>query len=95
MLEYIISVDLVFYALMVGAVFVMRRKAPMRSSGRIAPGVIRSCRSSTSRSPDCSIVDLAYLAPWTSGIGYLLVLTGVPVYLAWRKRDRATAAPNA
>jgi APA family basic amino acid/polyamine antiporter len=36
------------------------------------------------------ILDLAYLAPSTSGIGYLLVLTGVPVYLAWRKRAAPT-----
>ena len=28
LLEYIISADLIFYALMVGAVIVMRRKAP-------------------------------------------------------------------
>ena len=28
LLEYIVSADLVFYALMVGAVIVMRRKAP-------------------------------------------------------------------
>jgi hypothetical protein len=32
------------------------------------------------------IVDLAWLAPATSGIGILIVLTGVPVYFAWRKR---------
>jgi APA family basic amino acid/polyamine antiporter len=32
------------------------------------------------------ILDLAYLAPSTSGIGYLLVFTGIPVYLIWRRR---------
>ena len=31
------------------------------------------------------IVDLAWLAPTTSGIGYLLVLTGIPVYFIWRR----------
>jgi APA family basic amino acid/polyamine antiporter len=31
------------------------------------------------------IVDLAFLAPATSGIGMLIVLTGVPVYFLWRK----------
>ena len=31
------------------------------------------------------IVDLAFLAPGTSGIGILIVLTGVPVYFLWRK----------
>jgi APA family basic amino acid/polyamine antiporter len=32
------------------------------------------------------VFDLAYLTPWTSGIGYLLVLTGIPVYLIWRRQ---------
>jgi APA family basic amino acid/polyamine antiporter len=32
------------------------------------------------------VADLAYLAPDTSGIGYLLVLTGVPVYLIWHRK---------
>jgi APA family basic amino acid/polyamine antiporter len=31
------------------------------------------------------IVDLAWLAPTTSGIGIVIVLTGIPVYLAWRR----------
>jgi APA family basic amino acid/polyamine antiporter len=31
------------------------------------------------------VLDLAYLAPSTSGTGYLLVLSGVPFYLAWRR----------
>ena len=34
------------------------------------------------------IVDLAYLTPTTSGAGYILVLTGVPVYLLWRRTAR-------
>jgi APA family basic amino acid/polyamine antiporter len=32
------------------------------------------------------IIDLAWLAPTTSGIGILIVLTGVPVYYLWRRR---------
>ena len=38
------------------------------------------------------IADLAYLAPATAGVGYLLVLSGIPVYLLWRwwaARNRA------
>ena len=31
-------------------------------------------------------VDLAWLAPTTSGIGIAIVLTGLPVYAAWRKK---------
>ena len=32
------------------------------------------------------VVDLAILAPQTSVPGYLIVLTGIPAYLVWRRR---------
>jgi hypothetical protein len=32
------------------------------------------------------IFNLAYLAPTTSGIGYLLALTGIPIYFIWKRR---------
>jgi len=32
------------------------------------------------------VIDLAFLKPTTSGIGYLLVLTGIPVFLIWRRK---------
>jgi APA family basic amino acid/polyamine antiporter len=32
------------------------------------------------------ILDLAYLAPSTSGVGILIILTGAPVYFLWRRR---------
>ena len=34
------------------------------------------------------VLDFLYLKPWTSGIGFLIVLAGLPVYLLW---DRASA----
>jgi APA family basic amino acid/polyamine antiporter len=85
LLEYIVSADLIFYALMVGAVIVMRRKAPeierpYKTFGYpIVPLIYIALAG-------LFILDLAYLAPSTSGIGYLLVFTGIPVYLVWRKR---------
>jgi basic amino acid/polyamine antiporter, APA family len=85
LLEYIVSADLIFYALMVGAVIVMRRKAPAierpyRTFGYpIVPLIYVALAG-------LFIIDLAYLKPSTSGIGYLLVFTGIPVYFAWRKR---------
>ena len=85
LLEYIISADLIFYALMVGAVIVMRRKAPQverpyRTLGYpIVPLIYITLAL-------LIVLDLAYLAPSTSGIGYLLVLTGIPVYFLWRKK---------
>ena len=88
LLDYTVSADLVFYALMVGAVFVMRRKAP---------GLERPYR--TFGYPVVPIIyigialmlvlDLAYLTPKTSGVGYLLVLTGIPVYFLWKRQAQS------
>ena len=85
LLEYIISADLIFYVLLVAAVIVLRRKNPVaerpyRTWGYpIVP--ILSIALAT-----ILIFDLAYLAPSTSGIGILIVLTGVPVYFLWRHK---------
>ena len=85
LLEYIVSVDLIFYALMVGAVIVMRRKAPhierpYRTFGYpLVPWIYIVLAG-------LFIVDLAWLAPSTSGIGYVLVATGIPVYFVWRRK---------
>jgi APA family basic amino acid/polyamine antiporter len=86
LLEYIVSVDLVFYGLMVAAVFVARRRwpaaeRPYRAWGYPVTPLIYLVLAAL------LVVDLAFLAPETSGIGYLLVLTGVPVYLLWRRRS--------
>lgn len=86
LLEYIISADLIFYALMVGAVIVMRRKAPeierpYRTWGYPLVPLIYIALAGL------IVFDLAYLAPSTSGIGYLLVLTGIPVYFVWRRKQ--------
>lgn len=93
LLEYIISADLVFYSLMTGAVIVLRRKAPnaerpYRMIGYpFTPLIYISVAA-------LLILDLAYLAPATSGIGYLLVLSGIPVYLVWRGRMGSALATN-
>ena len=96
LLEYIVSADLVFYGLMVGAVIVMRRKAPeierpYRTFGYPLVPIVYIVLAGL------FVIDLAILAPSTSGIGYLLVATGVPVYLIWshkkaQKSQKETAA---
>ncbi|MFS8084042.1 MAG: APC family permease [Acidobacteriota bacterium] len=88
LLDYVISADLIFYALMVGAVFVMRRKAPdlerpYRTFGYPVVPVIYIAIAML------LVLDLAYLTPATSGIGYLLVLTGIPVYFWWKRQAKA------
>ncbi len=83
LLEYIVSADLVFYVLMIAALMILRHKKPdaqrpYRTWGYpIVPIVSIVLAASL-------IIDLAFLAPATSGIGMLIVLTGVPVYFFWR-----------
>jgi basic amino acid/polyamine antiporter, APA family len=85
LLEYIIPADMVFYTLMVGAVIVLRRKAagtprPYRTPGYpFVPALYIILAALLT-------LDLIYLAPRTSGVGFLIVLTGLPVYFAWRQK---------
>ena len=94
LLEYIVSADLVFYALMVGAVIVMRRKAatverPYRTFGYPLVALIYIGLALL------LVIDLALLKPGTSGIGYLLVLTGIPVYFWCRAAEDQSADKSA
>jgi APA family basic amino acid/polyamine antiporter len=84
LLEYIVSADLVFYILLAVAVIVLRRKRPdaerpYRMRGYPVVPILSVALAAF------LVVDLAWLAPTTSGIGYLLVLTGIPVYFFWRR----------
>jgi APA family basic amino acid/polyamine antiporter len=89
LLEYVISVDILFFVLLVVAVIVLRRRRP---------DLPRPFRA-----PWYPVLPLFYAAagavliavllagnPRTTWPGYLLVLSGVPVYFAWRRRGRGT-----
>src|SRR3989440_11983074 len=85
LLEYIVSADLIFYMLLVAAVIVLRKKnptaeRPYRTWGYPIVPIISIALAAI------VILDLAYLAPSTSGIGILIVLTGFPVYFLWRRK---------
>jgi APA family basic amino acid/polyamine antiporter len=85
LLEYIVSADLIFYVLLVAAVMVLRKKnaaaeRPYRTWGYPVVPILSIVLAAV------LIFDLAYLAPSTSGIGILIVLTGVPVYFLWRRK---------
>ena len=89
LIEYLTSADLVFYGLMVAAVIVMRKKAahldrPYRTFGYPLVPVLYIALALF------FVIDLGYLAPRTSGVGYLIVLTGLPAYLIWRRQAKAT-----
>jgi basic amino acid/polyamine antiporter, APA family len=84
LLEYIVSADLVFYVLFVAAVIVLRSKKPEAERPYHTWGYplvpVLSIGLAT-----ILILDLTYLAPSTSGIGTLIVLSGVPAYFLWRR----------
>jgi APA family basic amino acid/polyamine antiporter len=89
LLEYVVSADLIFYLLMVLAVIILRRNAPSaerpyRMWGYPMVPIISMVLSAL------LTVDLVFLAPATSGIGMLIVLTGVPAYFLWRKSESAS-----
>jgi APA family basic amino acid/polyamine antiporter len=89
LIEYLTSADLVFYGLMVAAVIVMRKKAahlerPYRTFGYPLVPLLYIALALF------FIIDLGYLAPRTSGVGYLIVLTGLPAYLIWRRQAKTT-----
>src|SRR5438067_10388178 len=84
LLEYIISADLVFYLLMVVALMILRHTRPdaarpYRTWGYPFVPIISIWLAGL------LIIDLGFLAPATSGIGILIVFTGVPGYFFWRK----------
>jgi APA family basic amino acid/polyamine antiporter len=88
LIEYLTSADLVFYGLMVAAVIVMRKKAahierPYRTFGYPFVPLLYIALALF------FVIDLGYLAPRTSGVGYLIVLTGLPAYLIWRRQGKA------
>lgn len=84
LLEYIVSADLIFYLLLVAAVMILRQKSPAaerpyRMAGYPIVPVVSMVLAAL------LILDLAYLAPATSGIGILILLSGVPIYFLWRR----------
>jgi APA family basic amino acid/polyamine antiporter len=93
LLEYLVSADLVFYALMVGAVIVMRRKSPALERPYHTFGYPFVPLTYISLAL-LLVIDLALLKAQTSGIGYLLVLSGIPIYFIWRKRAVPRAGVN-
>jgi APA family basic amino acid/polyamine antiporter len=97
LLEYIIPVDVIFYTLMVGAVIALRIKAPFLN---------RPYRTACYPIPALIYIGLAVflvldfisMKPKTSGIGFLIVLAGIPVYLVWQRisdRKGARSGPRA
>ena len=90
LLEYVISVDILFFVLLVLAVIVLRRRRPDLPRPFRAPGypflpLLYAAAGAL------LIAILLVANPRTTWPGYALVATGVPVYFLWRRRARSTA----
>jgi len=92
LLDYIIPVDVTFYALMVGAVVMLRRRRPdlarpYRTLAYPLPVLVYLILATL------LVVDFVAINPRVSGVGLLIVLAGVPVYYLWSRVGRPSAAP--
>lgn len=84
LLDYIAPVDLGFYALMVGAVITLRKKRPEAERPYRTVGYPITAWFYLFMA---ALLVLGFLVtgPGTSGIGFAIALTGVPVYAIWAK----------
>ena len=85
LLKYVISADILFYVLLVLAVIVLRVKRPEWPRPFRAPGYPYLPLLYAA----AGLVLIAILLagnPRTTWPGYVIVLTGVPVYFLWRRR---------
>ncbi len=90
LLDYIIFAALLFYVLTVSGLFVLRRKQPnaerpYRALGYpVVPAIYVAL---------CAFImlDLLVVKPVYSWPSFIIVLTGIPVYLFWRRSARAVA----
>jgi APA family basic amino acid/polyamine antiporter len=86
LLDYVVFAALLFYVLTAIGLFILRRARPDATRPYRVPGypwvpglyvVIASA----------IMIDLLFVKPAYTWPGLLIVLTGVPVYLLWRRRD--------
>jgi APA family basic amino acid/polyamine antiporter len=93
LLEYIVAADLIFYILLVASVIVLRHKnpelpRPYRAWGYpVVPAISIALATAL-------ILDLAALAPATCGIGFAIVLSGLPVFFIWRRPNEKAIAQS-
>jgi basic amino acid/polyamine antiporter, APA family len=86
-LNYVISSDFIFFALTASTLFVFRRRAgPDEVVGYLVPGhpwtTALFIASST-----LIVIGTVYSHPQESLIGWMILASGIPVYLYWRRRN--------
>jgi basic amino acid/polyamine antiporter, APA family len=94
-LNYVVSVDVIFFALTAATVFVFRRRAQTN------PSLLKASPARTPGHPFTTLFFIAacggvafstfYRYPHNSAIGVGIMLSGIPVYLFWRSRQRSAS----
>lgn len=89
-LNYVVSVDFIFFGLTAGTLFVFRRRAAASESGTDEPGARVPGHPVTTALfiAACALIVFSTIAkyPANSAIGLGIMLAGVPVYLLRRRR---------
>jgi len=95
-LNYVVSVDFVFFGLTAGTVFVFRRREAKGGEGGegsadgAGPRVPGHPFTTAAFAAACALIVVAtvYRYPANSAIGLLIMGAGVPVYFLWRRAGR-------
>ncbi|HEY0016958.1 MAG TPA: amino acid permease [Longimicrobium sp.] len=85
-LSYVVAVDWVFFGLTAGAIFLFRRRGGDADDGvsRVPGHPLTTALFITAAA--LIVVSTVLAAPVDSAIGLGIMLTGLPVYLLWRRR---------
>jgi APA family basic amino acid/polyamine antiporter len=91
-LSYVVAVDWVFFGLTAGAIFLFRRRGGDADDGASrVPGHPLTTALFIAAAA-LIVISTVLAAPVDSAIGLGIMLTGVPVYLLWRRRARRIVA---
>ncbi|HEX9940191.1 MAG TPA: amino acid permease [Longimicrobium sp.] len=84
-LNYVVSVDFIFFGLTAGAVFAFRRRGGDQGGGWSVPGHPITTALFIAA---CALIVAAtvYRYPANSAVGIAIMLAGLPVYLLWSRR---------
>lgn len=84
-LNYVVSVDFVFFGLSATCIFIFRKRNPGDHEGYRIPGhpvttllFVAACW--------LVVINTVYKYPTNSAIGMAIVLAGIPVYFLWRRK---------
>jgi APA family basic amino acid/polyamine antiporter len=84
-LNYVVSVDFIFFGLSATCIFVFRKRDPEDSEGYRMPGhpvttflFVAVCW--------VVVINTVYKYPANSLIGLAIMLAGIPVYFLWRRK---------